>query len=51
LGLWDRGSFLHDGRAATLDDTIRAHHSSEKLGGQKLTDEERRDLVEFLKSL
>jgi cytochrome c peroxidase len=51
LGLWDRGPYLHDGRAATLDETIRTHHSSEKLGGQKLTDEERRDLVEFLKSL
>src|SRR5579885_897086 len=50
-GLWDRGPFLHDGRAATLDDLLRRHHAPEKLGGEALTAEERRDLVEFLKSL
>jgi YVTN family beta-propeller protein len=50
-GLCDRGPYLHDGRAATLDDVLRLDHAPEKLGGQELTDTERRDLVEFLKSL
>jgi cytochrome c peroxidase len=51
LGLWDRGPFMHDARSTSLDELLRIHHSSEKLGGQKLTDAERRDLVEFLKGL
>lgn len=51
VGVWDRGPFLHDGRAATLDELLQRPHSPEKVGGAKLTDEERRDLIEFLKSL
>ncbi|HEY1860070.1 MAG TPA: beta-propeller fold lactonase family protein [Gemmataceae bacterium] len=50
-GLWDRGPFLHDGRAATLKDLLEKHHESEKLGGEALTDDERRDLIAFLQSL
>jgi YVTN family beta-propeller protein len=50
-GLWDRGPYLHDGRSSTLEELLRADHSPEKLGGQALTPEERRDLIEFLKSL
>ena len=50
-GLWDRGPFLHDGRAETLDDVLREHHAPAKLGGPALTPEERRDLVEFLRTL
>jgi YVTN family beta-propeller protein len=50
-GLWDRGPYLHDGRAATLDDLLRQHHAPEKLGGQELSPAERADLIEFLKSL
>jgi hypothetical protein len=30
---------------------LRADHRPEKLGGQALTPEERRDLIEFLKGL
>jgi WD40 repeat protein len=51
LGLYDRGPFLHDGRARTLDDVLRKHHSPEMLGGEKLTDEELGDLRAFLLSL
>jgi cytochrome c peroxidase len=51
LGLYDRGPFLHDGRAKSLDDLLRNHHTPAKLGGKKLTNGERRDLVEFLNSL
>jgi len=50
-GLWDRGPYLHDGRAATLEELLRADHRPEKLGGKALTPEERRDLIEFLKAL
>jgi DNA-binding beta-propeller fold protein YncE len=51
LGLWDRGPFLHDGRAKTLDELLEKHHAPEKLGGKELTPEERKDLIEFLLSL
>jgi YVTN family beta-propeller protein len=50
-GVYDRGPYLHDGRAETLEDVLRSDHAPEKLGGQQLTPEERRDLVEFLRSL
>jgi cytochrome c peroxidase len=50
-GVYDRGPFLHDGRAKTLEDTLRKHHVPEKLGGEALTERELRDLIAFLKSL
>jgi DNA-binding beta-propeller fold protein YncE len=50
-GGWDRGPFLHDGRAKDLDELLQGPHSSEKLGGARLSAEERRDLIAFLKSL
>jgi cytochrome c peroxidase len=50
-GLHDRGPFLHDGRAATLEEALRSAHSPEKLGGPALTAQELHDLIEFLKSL
>jgi YVTN family beta-propeller protein len=50
-GVWDRGPFLHDGRAPMLDDALRKHHVPEKLGGEALTDEERRDLIAFLRTI
>jgi cytochrome c peroxidase len=50
-GLWDRGPYLHDGRAQSLEDLLQKHHSSEKLGGAVLSPEERKDLIAFLESL
>jgi YVTN family beta-propeller protein len=50
-GLWDRGPYLHDGRAETLDELLTKHHVAEKLGGEALTPAERKDLIAFLKSL
>lgn len=50
-GLWDRGPYLHDGRADTLDEVLDTYHQSERLGGKALTAEERKQLVVFLKSL
>jgi cytochrome c peroxidase len=50
-GLWDRGPYLHDGRAPTLEDLLRGPHAPEKLGGEALTPAERDDLIAFLRSL
>jgi len=50
-GVYDRGPYLHDGRAESLDELLRLPHSAEKLGGENLTAVERKDLIEFLKSL
>ena len=49
-GLWahQKGGFYHDGRFATLQDVIEHYDSFFKL---KLTDQEKRDLSEYLKSL
>ena len=50
-GLYDRGPYLHDGRAETLDDVLRVDHAPQKLGNAELTPAERNDLIEFLKSI
>ena len=49
-GLWShqRGGFYHDGRFATLLDVVNHYDSFLKLG---LSDSEKHDLVEYLKSL
>lgn len=49
-GIWthQKGGFYHDGRFATLRDVIEHYDTFLKLG---LTDEEKIDLVEYLKSL
>jgi hypothetical protein len=49
-GLWThtKGGFFHDGRFATLDDVIQHYNNFFKLG---LTDQQKRDLAEYLKSL
>lgn len=49
-GLWahEQGGFYHDGRFATLGDVVNHYDSFLNLG---LTDQEKADLVEYLKSL
>ena len=49
-GLWahQQGGFYHDGRFATLGDVVNHYDSFLNLG---LTDQEKADLVEYLKSL
>jgi len=49
-GLWthQKGGFYHDGRFATLRDVVDHYDTFKRLG---LTDDEKKDLVEFLKSL
>jgi hypothetical protein len=49
-GLWThtKGGFYHDGRFATLMDVVNHYNEFKKLS---LTEEEKKDLVEYLKSL
>jgi mono/diheme cytochrome c family protein len=49
-GLWShqKGGFYHDGRFASLGDVVN-HYDT--LRGLKLTEQEKRELVEYLKSL
>jgi cytochrome c peroxidase len=49
-GLWThaKGGFYHDGRFATLLDVVNHYDTVLEIG---LTDDEKMDLVEFLKSL
>lgn len=49
-GLWthQKGGFYHDGRFATLRDVVGHYDSFLKLG---LTEQEKNDLIEYLKSL
>ena len=50
-GLSDRGVYMHDGRATTLEEVLRLDHAPDKLGGAALTPAERADLIKFLLSL
>jgi cytochrome c peroxidase len=43
-----KGGFYHDGRFATLPDVVNHYDSALKL---KLTEQERNDLIEYLKSI
>jgi cytochrome c peroxidase len=51
IGLYDRGPYLHDGRAKSLDDLLQRYHTSEMVGGEALNDRERADLIAFLLTL
>ena len=47
-GVKDSPPYLHDGRLLTLDDSVEFFNL---VLGTKLTSEEKRDLVEFLRTL
>jgi mono/diheme cytochrome c family protein len=47
-GLWQHPPYFHDGSARTLAEVVEHYNRVRSLG---LTDEERRDLVEYLKTL
>jgi hypothetical protein len=47
-GVWQHAPYFHDGSAATLADVVSHYDATLQLG---LTDAERRELVEYLKSL
>ena len=51
-GVYDKYPYLHDGRAKTLTDALKGAHSPENVTGLgELTDQELKDLVEYVKSL
>lgn len=50
-GVHSRRRFLHDGRADSLQEVLTRHHQPQNLTGEKLTDDERRDLIAYLLSL
>jgi DNA-binding beta-propeller fold protein YncE len=51
-GVWRKTTLLHDGRARSLEDVLTGPHEPSKVAGTgSLTDDELRDLVEFVKSL
>jgi cytochrome c peroxidase len=47
-GIKDSPPYLHDGRLLTLDDTVEFFNLIQEL---KLTDQERKDLVAFMRAL
>lgn len=50
--IWRTAPYLHDGRAGTLEDVIGNANPGDRHGDTStLTDEQRRDLVEYLRSL
>lgn len=52
IGVYQRVKLLHDGRAKTLDEVLTGPHNPAKVTGQgELTDDQRRDLIEYLKTL
>lgn len=52
LGVYRKVRFLHDGRAKTLEEVLTDYHSPEKVAGERpLSEEERADLIAYLKSL
>jgi cytochrome c peroxidase len=50
-GVYERGPYLHDGRAETLEEVLRLDHAPQKLGHAELSAAELHDLIEFLKSI
>lgn len=52
IGVHRKIRLLHDGRVKSLEDLLTGPHSPEKVTGEgKLTDQERADLIEYLRSL
>ena len=51
-GVYDKDPYLHDGRSKTLEDALTGPHEPDSVTGLgTLTDEERADLIAYLKSL
>jgi cytochrome c peroxidase len=52
LGVWNSAPYLHDGSAATLRDVLMSENKSQLHGQtQKLSEQEIKDLVQYLKEL
>lgn len=52
LGIYDRVRYLHDGRAASLQEVLKGAHSPDRVTSRgELTEDELRDLIEYVKAL
>ncbi len=52
VGLYRKVRFLHDGRTRSLEQLLTQYHAPENVSGSgALSDQERADLIEYLKSL
>jgi len=52
LGVYDRILYMHDGRTRSLEDVLRKHHNPTRVTGNgELTEDEIRDLLEYVRSL
>jgi DNA-binding beta-propeller fold protein YncE len=52
IGVYKKTHLLHDGRARTLDELLEGPHDPARVAGERsLTDQERQDLIEYLKTL
>lgn len=51
-GVYRKVELLHDGRASTLEELLTGPHNPAKVAGKgELSDDQRRELIEYLKSL
>ena len=51
-GLYRKVRYLHDGRTKSLEQLLTDHHAPENVTGEgSLSDQERQDLIEYLKAL
>lgn len=51
LSVYSKTRLLHHGRASSLEELLTEYHAPEEIAGEKLSDQEMRDLVEYLKTL
>jgi cytochrome c peroxidase len=51
LGVFRKVELLHDGRASTLLEVLQGDHAPEKVHGEKLSEQETLELIEYLKTL
>lgn len=51
IGVYQKVRLLHDGRATSLEDVLTGAHAPEKVAGEKLSEEQLRDLIAYLNSL
>lgn len=51
-GIYDRTKYLHDGRAASLEEVVKKFHNPAKVSGEgELSDAEIQDLLAFLREI
>lgn len=52
INVYQKTQLLHDGRASSLDELLLGPHNPRQVAGEgELTDDERHDLIEYLKTL